>query len=355
MKRNNYMFLFYTIGLGMIFLSGMRSIGFGADDLNYANLFLNIDNILPSFVGGYNFSHVNMSPFLVYFAKIIHLFFDDSSVFFLCVAFLSIWLKLYSISRLSLFPFISLLLYFSNLYFQMDLNQIRAGLSLGFLFLSFLFLIQNRFIFSLLFSFFAILTHISALVFLPCYFFVQKEFRRNFYFFILIVAYLVSIYGLGHALSITTSSIPFLGEKISYYLEISKYNNALSFFDIVNVKNSFIVIFALIFFSRLKAKSIYFLPIFNVFFYSVVLRYILGDFSVLAARSSIMLNFSEWLLVPIFFTIFKNKLIPLILVLIYCFVEFYILLLAHNWAGDLGVMYLKGDVNDLFFGAIFKR
>jgi len=85
------------------------------------------------------------------------------------IAFFSIGTKMYSYLEHSPYIFLSLLIYYSNIYGEF--NQIRQILAIGLCLFSFRYIINNNFIKFFLVVYLAFLFHKSALVFLPVYFF----------------------------------------------------------------------------------------------------------------------------------------------------------------------------------------
>lgn len=161
-------YLLFFIGLAM--LAGLRSEEF-PDTLNYLDFFNDVDK------NNFIYYFVEFESGFVVSTLVIKTIINNSLVWLCIVALLSLALKFFAIRRLSPFPFISLLVIMSGYYISLEFLQIRQGLALGFILVSLVFLVRNKFYLFYLFVIIASLFHISAFVFILARIFKNRSFH----------------------------------------------------------------------------------------------------------------------------------------------------------------------------------
>jgi len=108
-------------------------------------------------------------------------------------AFASVLLKIISIKKLSVNPYLVILFYFSHYFFLHEMTQIRIGFASAFFFIALIFYLKgNRWIYISLILL-ATLFHYSAIMYLLILLFDSKRFNKSIYIVILIASLLLGI------------------------------------------------------------------------------------------------------------------------------------------------------------------
>ncbi len=174
-KSALYIGLLFTVGLILILFAGFRPPGIDNDSLAYIKqLNRTCDNISyhnlirfePSF---WLLQQINLS-----------LFKGQSLSFFLMYAAIAISIKFYAIYKESPWVVLSIFTYISFHFIYYEMTQIRAGVAIGFVFWSFLDVINRRpktFIIKIAVAFFF---HYSAFPFFLLYFLSSRLTKNNF-------------------------------------------------------------------------------------------------------------------------------------------------------------------------------
>ena len=332
--RQMRLYFFILSALMLILFAGLRQAGVGADDIGYINAFFDSDKYIDilNFEYSYEISNFNMEHGLVILMALVSVFTDDAVIFFLIVATISVGLNVYVITRFGSFVFLGILIYFTNMYFQKDLNQIRVGLASAVVFLSFFVLYKKRIIFHYSLLIIAILIHFSSLVAVSGYFLNKLRFNMNQSLLILVVSVFVSFFGLGMFLVSFLPQSGALYQKLSYYIEWSPFNYKIDLIDPVNLKNIFLVIFFIYFYKFFDLRFGWFNFMFNTLLFMTSLRLILSDFAILSARLSAVFSFVDFLLIPLMLLVVKQRIFGLVLVFIYILLVFYLTLSNPKWS-----------------------
>lgn len=335
--RQMRLYFFILSALMLILFAGLRQAGVGADDMSYINAFLDSDKYIDILKLEYRYeiSNFNMEHGLVILMALVSVFTDDAVIFFLIVAAISVGLNVYVISRFGSFVFLGILIYFTNMYFQKDLNQIRIGLASAVVFLSFFVLYKKKIIFHFSLLFIAILIHFSTLVAVSGYF--MNKLRFNVYqsSLILVASVIISFFGLSMFLVSFLPQSGALYQKLSFYIEWSQHNYKIGLTDPVNLKNLLLVIFFIYFYKFFDLRFGWFNFMFNTLLFMTSLRLILSDFAILSARLSSVFSFVDFLLIPLMLLVVKQKMFGSMLIIVYVMMVFYLTLSNPKWSGGL--------------------
>lgn len=318
---------FLILSYFILFLfAGLREVGVGADDFNYVNRFLEIPDISQWVSGNYNYSYSSsfMEPLYVIYGSFIKLFTNDYTFLFMGVAFLSVSFAVQNYYRYSHYVFLTLLLFFVHTYLYRDINQMRSAVAAAIgLFL--IAQIHNRQHIKVWLTLcLASLFHMASFVLIVAYIFsffkVTKKRVIAVYFFALLLG------GVG----VSQTVLPFVPgggiwtEKLRNYTENVNYVNAVTLFDITNIKNSAIFFVIIFFWNRLERVVPHFTTFVLFYLLAVGVRIAFWDLGVLAARTSTFFAIVEVILIPYFIFIFRNKLFITLLIILYAFLTLYL-------------------------------
>ena len=311
----------------MLFLfAGLREAGVGADDFVYASKFLEIPDISYWLSGSYSYSYksVFMEPLYLIYGAFIRLFTDDYVFLFTGVAFLSVSLAVQNYYRYSHYIFLTLLLFFVHTYLYRDINQIRSGVAAAIgLFL--IAQIHNRQNIKVWFTLcLASLFHMASFILIFAYIFSFFKVTKKR---VIAAYFLFLFFGFVGASQVIFQNLPgggVLAKKLQNYTDNSDYVNAVSLFDITNIKNTVVLFTVMLFWKRLEKVVPYFTTIVIFYLLAVGIRIAFWDLGVLAARTSTFFAIVEVILIPYFIFIFRNKVFVTLLIILYAFLILYL-------------------------------
>lgn len=118
-----------------------------ADYVSYVNLFTWAPNLIDVIINNdwafFIFTREEIGYLLI--NSLVKIFTNESSILFLVIAIISISLYYKNIRKYSVYPLISLMLYFSLVYCVKELAQIRQGVAIAIFVYSWKYIIQNNF------------------------------------------------------------------------------------------------------------------------------------------------------------------------------------------------------------------
>lgn len=311
----------------LLFLfAGLRENGVGTDDMAYVDKFLQIPDLSSWFSGEftYSFSSVYMEPLYIFYGSFVRIFTDDYTALFASIAFLSVGFATYNYYQYSHYVFLTLLLFFVHTYLYRDINQIRSAVAAAIA----LFLIaqihKKEHLKVWITLCLAGLFHMASLVLCFAYFssFINVTRKR------VIVAYLASLLfgliGLSHIIIQLIPGGGILARKLYSYTANERFLNAISLFDITNIKNSLILFLIIFYWRKLERVVPYFTTLVLFYLLAVGVRIAFWDLGVLAARTSTFFAIVEVILIPYFVFIFRNKVFVTLLIILYAFLTLYL-------------------------------
>lgn len=172
-KQKSFFCVFSVLGL--ILVSGLRSIELGYDTENYLNSFhessnISMGEIIKSFWGNYfTADYLSRDPGFAVFEKIISLFTSSDQIYLLLVASLCIipiGMLIFNKTRDKKDAFLAFMYYVFFYFNYIPNSAIRQSISLGILLLAYKFIEKERNLYALLFVLLASTIHKSSLVFL---------------------------------------------------------------------------------------------------------------------------------------------------------------------------------------------
>jgi hypothetical protein len=236
------------------------------------------------------------------------------------------------------YKLLALLIYFSLLFFHLDMNLMRQALAVSIFFYSLKYIAQKNLIKYILFIFFGFLFHWSIIIFLPLYFFINKRYSTVLLSLLVVCFVLFYILHLKTGNLIYNLSDLFFGKnsnityKVSYYTSNSLFSiNRI--FSVGSILNIVIIIFTLTFRKKLEIVMPNFnlflnLMIIQLFFYFVLYEYI--EFS---GRLRFYTLIAYILILPYFIKVFNplvDRIIVYFVIVLYCFSYANIYLIGNN-------------------------
>lgn len=326
-KETNKFYLFSITVLFLILFAGLRKVGVAPDDGNYYDMFMYKAPDLADWLFGnftYSLQEVYMEPGYVFLNSFLRYFTDEYTLLFLCVATLSVGIASYNYYRYSKYVFLTLVLFFVHTYLYRDMNQIRAAIACAIgLFL--IAQIHKREHFKIILTLCVMGSfHIASLSLVFAYFLSFIKVTRTR----VLIAYIAALaFGVVGISQIIFSIIPgggFLAAKLHSYTVTENYINAVTLFDITNLKNSVILIAVLVFWNRLKEVIPYFETIIIFYLLAVGIRIAFWDLGVISARLATFFGIVEVILIPYFVCLFRQKALMKTIIILYAFMVLYL-------------------------------
>lgn len=236
--NNNYTLLAIIILLGLF--AGFRGENAARDYESYKIIFDFVYDLssnsntgfLPLFEPGFiSIVLFFRSLFDVNYALAIMLFY----------AFVSVTLKVFCFNRLSIFPYLAILFYFSHYFFLHEMIQIRIGLATAIFFFSLIFYLKDQRAKFILIIIVATFFHYSAIFYLLLLGFNSKYFNKYFYASLigisLILGYLkipiLNFLGWVDLATVSEKYNDYLEKVQSGVVESINYFNVLTILDII--------------------------------------------------------------------------------------------------------------------------
>jgi hypothetical protein len=277
----------------LILVAAFRGEGFDRDYNNYKEIFLLWDES----------STYLIEPGFIVIANFARIFFSTPILLFLLFALLGVSIKVYSINKLTDFVFISLLIYFCNIYILQDLTQIRAGVASGLMLISLVPLKSRKKTPFFIVAFLAIMFHYTAFVILPFWFFKVDKINKKIWFTIIPFSYLLLFLAISPLDLYELIPIDSIQAKIRTYILLQEADTE----NVVNVFSTLVFI-RLLFISYIL-KKIDIIQEENKYAIIVIKIYIISIavLVVMSKTTAIALRFNE------FFSAVEIVALPLIL------------------------------------------
>ena len=179
----------------LLLLSSFRFHEFG-DYCTYDHIWNDSPNIIQYFylTNEYIFLVEKLFTFIIFVSK---LFIDNSIGMFFTIAFLSLSINFYALKKMSPNIYLSLLIYFSHIFFYKEMAQIRFGLSSALILLSFYYLANLNIFRYFGVTLIATFIHLSAFPSLIVYIFSRIKFSKLYFTIFLIIAIILGIISFG--------------------------------------------------------------------------------------------------------------------------------------------------------------
>lgn len=313
-KKSKYLFLIF-LSLFFSGFSALQSINVSADRQTYFDLFLRYAKVEE-----FDFS---VEPFFYVIFNIFGASLETKVLAFFCICFIGLLVKFYLICRFSPNVALSVFLFISYLYFLQDMNQIRIGFAIGFIYIALLNYYLKKYLYWVFFSFIAVSIHYSSIVCFLAPFFVYRNLSKRFFVFSMVFFLLFSflwIFGGVHQKFFSFISVFDVTGKVSWYLanNVSEKINPIK-----RLLPHFIFISILVWKFELLRKRLIFAEFFlSLYFFYIVSFLIFFPVPVFAYRISDIFLFSYLFVVPGILLVIKGDFLSGALVFSYCVFQF---------------------------------
>jgi len=308
--KNTEILLLMFCSLLLILFAGFRGGGVDRDYANYKEIFLNLTENSTYYI----------EPGFIIITKVVNFFSGTHLFLFFLFALLGVTIKSYAICKLSDYVFISLLIYFSNIYILNELTQIRAGVASGLLLLSLIPLqVKKNYQFFFI-AFIAVLFHLTALVLFFVWFFDTDKINKKVWFVIIPLSYIVLFIGLSPVDIYKVIPIESIQAKVSTYIQLQESGD-----EKVNVISTLVLLRLIVIFYLLKCidkiqlENKYAIILTKIYIISLVALIVMSRTAAVALRFNEFFVVVEMFTLPLIIYTFppKLRLIPRIIIVVF--------------------------------------
>lgn len=306
--------MFFFIFLAMILVSGLRDVSIGTDSVNYVLIFERtnaIDDILNQ----------TMEPGYLAIAWLAKKFGSNYIWLFIITAVISVAGLIGGIRRYSLSPHLSFFFMIATGYYTFFFNGARQGIALAITFFTigafYEGKFKNLFFIVILASFF----HLTALVLIPAYFLVRRDFSFKLLGYIFVLSAIASLF-LNELFSLAGT----VDERFAKYGDYNKASGILTALYNLIIASFFIFIYRYV-----KVNRQMYSVLLNLFLVGVSIS-IFAVFNGLGAsgiaRLSVYFTISSLLIWPVIFqniNAYRDRALLLTAVLIFFTVYFFLI------------------------------
>lgn len=301
----------------------------GADWFAYESLFHTINSL----ENVWNAREEKLFVLLIYMVKSLC---SNYSLFVFVFFFLAFSFKFQVIKKFSPDVYLSLIVYIYTLFLIYDVNGIRQGMAVGFIFMSLPFIINRNIKFFLLMMMGAMLFHKSALIFLPFYWLSRIEISIKHIFYFSLLAIFISI-PVRNFIENNTYVKLFLSldsfSHYSTYIENKHTGRDISIVSVAVFQRY--LIFTLFYFNykKIAVEENFKRLLYNGYFISIMIFLFLSFSAEFAARLGFYYKALEIFIIPML--VFSqrrhlNRLVLLIIFIAFCVLGVYRLLSIPN-------------------------
>lgn len=244
-------YVYSFVGLMLILYAGCKAVGFDNDSENYEMYFLHYDDPMLSITVEYSF---------LLLAQLFNTFTSDVHVMFFFYSGIGIFLKMFAIKRLSNLWFLPMIVYLGNYYILHDLTQIRAAIVSGIFLLTLIPLAEGRKKVAAALILVGCIFHYSTIALFPALLLSNDEMTgRERIAWASLVPIGFVIYFL-HISIFTQIPIPYIGDKIELYQELSEkgiMGDEINVFNAVYLVTCLTYLYILFFYDVVKEHNKY--------------------------------------------------------------------------------------------------
>jgi len=299
---SNSQLLYFIVIIVFILLAGLRNMGY--DFANYNEIFDSLS------FGSKNNAVLDLliEPGFSLFVKILKLLGLGFYVLIFVFAFFSVILKTAFFSKYSAYPFVSLLIYFSIAYLIKDMGQIRHGLAMAIVLMSFVFVFKKKTFAFFLFVLLAFTIHASAIAVIPVYWLANITIRPRYLIAALVVLFPLLFIDLRPVFLsfLGFITLPQVQSKATFYLYSEEFGSPLGL-NISVILRVLIFLGMLAFYQNGKNNYSFYPQLVTLYFYGLFLYILFNSVSDFAIRTSDYFKLLDCIILPFFITLGKNR------------------------------------------------
>lgn len=336
--RTNFILILIAIFLSLF--AGLRGEEVSRDYIPYLGSFKSVLNgdtsagILPLFEPGF-----------VYIVLFCYKFFENNAsiAVMLIFAIFSTSMKIYGIKKLSINPFLVVLLYFCNFYLFQEMTQIRNGMACSFFILAIIYYLKDQKLNTALFIVLAILFHVSAVIYFLIFLLKKDALNKYVYTGLLVGSIVLGLVVIPLSSFLEGLDINIVSNKLTTYVEFAesgffsetRFANKLTIFKLI------ITAYFLYYHIRYKVTDPYFtiflkLNIISIFMYGLMI-----GVPSMAARLSELFGISVTFLFAYGVQTFPFKKLNIVVVIGIAIVYFYTILFHDKLLMPYSIIHFR--------------
>lgn len=331
LSSNSKAYLLYAMAFVLVLFAGLRGQSVDRDYINYQEFFALIPEIQYFFLDPSTyFEAVSIEPSFMLIASVIKAFFYNGLplVIFLYALF-SVFLKVKVMIKISDYPLLSFLLYFTTVFFLQDMTQIRVGIALCFAFLSIIAIEERQLVKFSVYILLGVFFHYSIIFFAPFYFIDRKNINKTLYVLVIVVPVFLYFTGFNPLEFLLLFDLGIFTNKLQAYVEMQKWLK--EDMNMFNFNILFQIILSVLFvFKAEKSKNEYAIILTKIFAVGIAVFYIFSFSPIIAFRSSELLTSVQIFLLPIIISTFKHKALGEVLVIMFALLHFSNQIIINN-------------------------
>ncbi len=332
-SKKKYLIMCFFIFV-LSFFAGMRGESVGNDYWEYVSIFRAVSDVRDVINGSINYSEIHGEFLYASLNTFIKIFSTDYFWLFLIVAVLSVSINLYHIRKYSPFIVLSILLYFSHVYFYKEFIQIRAGLAGAILFFSIKYIEQRNFLKFSCVVIVASLVHTASLVLFGVYFLSFFKLSKTKAICLILLAVIIGSISWVHVTLNHLVELGYVPQSILNYVYWERYNYSLGLLNPVSVKQILVLVFLTFYREKLAEHIKDFNAMYYMYFCSTLWIIIFNEFAILAARVATFMSIAEFILIPAVILLFRQKKFMYSIVYLLCFLMFYLNIFIKEVVND---------------------
>lgn len=331
LTRSSKEIVVYVLMAVLIIFAGLRAPGIDRDYKNYQYLYSTIPGIQYLTLNPETyFNAISIEPTFMLLASITKLFiYNGLPVLIFVYALISISLKTVSILRISDYPLLTILLYFSTIFLLQDMTQIRVGIALSFAFLSIIALNERKLIKYVVFIIVGIFFHYSVIFFAPFYFLNSKKINKPLYLSFIVIPILLYFIRFNPLEILQSFDFGLYSTKLNNYVKMQSWLkediNMFNFSIIIQIIFAFIFIYY-----ADKSENKFTIILTKIFCIGIGVFFIFSFSPVIAFRSSELLTSVQIFLLPTIITSFKHKALGEFIIIVFALLHFINLIIVNT-------------------------
>ena len=299
--------LLVVVSVLLVLFAGLRE---GSPDQgSFRDFFYEVASLGEVLTGEHNYDENYIEWGYKFLLSVIKFFTDNDIIMFVVIASLSVGMVAYSCRRISPYPLISILCYYSWLYYS-NLGALRHALASSLILLMIVFLAMKKTKLSVPIFLFATSVHrVTAAAFVI--WFVNIIIRWHFLVALLLIVAIGISYQGGIGFKVASILFPYTGDlvqgKLQGYALDEKWGVSNVFVRGIVIKQLLISLLCLFYFRTLKKNFSAFPIAFGAYFVSLLMLLLFRDFTIINNRVSNVFIICEIILIPMIFSLFPGR------------------------------------------------
>lgn len=270
-----------------------------------------------------------IEPSYYFFSLLSDFLTSGPSLLFILYAIMGVGFKFYTFRAYSIFPVISVLVYYSNYYFLHEMTQIRIGVSIAIAIIATHQWLNGNKKFFFILLFISCLFHYSALMFLIIPFMPKRGINAKemaIYAFVILTSYMMFILHFGFATVFSYIPIGYVQEKFAIYNQKAEMGEvqAINVFSVMQLIKVMIIILMYFFVATKNDASKFFNLMLRFYIFSTICWVAFFDIPVFAVRLSDLFGISEIFILPYLLYVSKKRYVGICLLTLVTGMVFYI-------------------------------